>query len=780
VSARWRKIVGDLRERPTRTLAVTVAIAVGATMMTGALGARAILEREVEASFAGSNPAGATLWLDAVDRAFANEVEALPGVTAAEPRRLVRARAEVAPGVWRPLRIFVVDDFAALRIARFTPERGAWPPADGALLVERSALPVLRTEIGRTLRVRAPGGRDVSLPVTGVVHDPAQAPGWMDHLGYAYATPATAALLGQGDRLDELLVTMPQGTDQATRAATASALAARLAEEGHVVRRVETTRMRHPHADHMATMLVVIQLLSAVALVLSGALAANVLTATMARQGRQIGVLKAIGATTRQIAALYLAGALVPALVAVALGVPLGAAAGRSFAGFAAEHLNLVVADGSLPWSVLAIAAALGVGVPLAAAAVPVLGAARRPAREVLADLGGLRPRRAPVTAAAWLAPTTRLALRNAVRRPWRTALTVGALALGGALLLTAGNVHTSLQRSLAAAIDARPEDVAVRLLQSVPAADLEEVASAVPGTRVAEAWGAARVALALPSGGGTNRYTLFEPSADTVMMRPRIVAGRWPAAVERGVVVNRTLQDTERGLAVGDEVELLFEGRRVAVPVLGAIEEVAEPALYTGAAGFTAITGLAGAAGDLRVTTADGQAQAVAAALEEVLLARGWFPLDVMTHDEYGEALADHFLIVLICLTVIASAAIIVGGLGLATSMSLGVLERTREIGVLRALGATGRVVLRLVLLEGLALAAAATALAVVLAVPLSLTLCRAVGSFGLHADVGLVWSVPALAAWLTLAMLVATLACLGPARAALRPAVRDILTHE
>jgi putative ABC transport system permease protein len=780
VSARWRKVLGDLKERPTRVLAVTAAIAVGTTMLTAALGAREILEREVDASFKGSNPAGATLLLDEADRALAVAAKDRPGVTDAEPRRVVRARAEVARGEWRPLRIFAVEDFAALRLARFQPERGAWPPADGTLLIERSALSLLRTEVGASLRVRAPGGEVVALPVAGVVHDPAQAPGWMDQLGYAYTTPATLARLGQGDHLDELLVAMPPDTTRAARTETAAALATWLEGQGRTVRRVETSRMRHPHADHMGTMLLLLQLFSAVALVLSGALAANVVAATMARQVRQIGVLKAIGGTTRQIAAIYLAGVAVPAIAAVLVGLPLGVVAAGTFAGFAAEHLNLMIASSSVSWGALSLAAGLGLVVPLVAALVPVLRAARTPARVALADLGAGAERRGSSRIGAWLEPTSRLALRNALRRPVRTFLTVGALALGGALLLTAGNVYTSLQGALGSATAARGEDISVRLLQPAPADELARQVEAVPGVRAVESWGSARIALALPGGGGTSRYTLLAPPADTASMSPRIVAGRWPAQDEIAVVVNRTLQDTEEGLEVGGEVTLLVERRRVSVPIVGVIEEVAEPALYTGAAGFTAITGLVGAAADLRVFTADNDSHSVASRLEEALLAGGWFPLDIMTHDSYGEALSDHFLIILISLTVIASAAIVVGGLGLATSMSLGVLERTREIGVLRALGATQRVVLRVVLIEGLALAGLSTLLALVLAVPLSLAVCRAVGNFGLHAAVPLVLSPATVAVWLNLAVIVATAACVGPARTALRPAVRDVLAHE
>lgn len=121
---------------------------------------------------------------------------------------------------------------------------------------------------------------------------------------------------------------------------------------------------------------------------------------------------------------------------------------------------------------------------------------------------------------------------------------------------------------------------------------------------------------------------------------------------------------------SLGAEVTLLHERRRAAVPIVGVIEEVGEPALYTGSAGFLAISGLDGTVGDLRVTV-DAEPRVVAAALKDALLAGGWFPIDVTTHDIYGEALRDHFMILIVTLTLIACTAIVVGALGLATSMS-------------------------------------------------------------------------------------------------------------
>jgi putative ABC transport system permease protein len=661
-------------------------------------------------------------------------------------------------------------------------------------LVERSALALLGTRPGASLHVRAPGGHVADLRVSGVVLDAGQAPGWQDQTGYAYATPATLAALGQGAHLDELRVAVGEGRGRERAAAVAAELAAWLEAEGRRVERVEIMPGEHPHADHMKTMLAVLQAFSALALTLSGTLAANVMAALLAKQVRQVGIMKAIGATTSQVAGLYLAFVLPLALAAVALGMPAGSALARWFAAFVADQmLNLDVRNLAIPARVVVGEALIGIGVPLIAAAVPIVRAARVTAREAIQHVGMALPvaakRAAPGRAPwpSWADRRVSLALRNTFRRPARLALTVGALSLGGAMLMTAANVYEGLVLALARSLAARGGDVEARLLRPAPTSALEARARALPGVADAEAWGLVLASLELPTSAvsrspvGTSRYGLFAPPEGTRLFGAPLVKGRRPEPGERNVVlVNRTFLADERGLDVGASVTLVAAGRRATVTIVGAVEEVAPPSLYTNRPTLDALSAQAGGAGALRLVAEPGRQRQVAAALEEALIDAGWFPTLTMTREAFARSATDHFAIVLLVLATAAAAAFLVGGLGLATSMSLNVLERAREIGVLRAIGATRRAVLGVLVLEGAALALASALLASAIALPLSAGLGRVVGEHGLHATLPFTVSRAALGAWFGLVALVTALACLVPSRRALRHAVRDVLAHE
>jgi putative ABC transport system permease protein len=121
------------------------------------------------------------------------------------------------------------------------------------------------------------------------------------------------------------------------------------------------------------------------------------------------------------------------------------------------------------------------------------------------------------------------------------------------------------------------------------------------------------------------------------------------------------------------------------------------------------------------------------------------------------------------------------VGGIGLTGMMSMNVLERTREIGVLRAVGARNGSIMRIVVFEGVIIGLISWVLALVFSFPLTLALNYGVGQaiFGQNIDFFVVdWK--SVAGWAAGSLVVASLASLVPAGRAVRLTIRDVLAYE
>jgi putative ABC transport system permease protein len=121
-----------------------------------------------------------------------------------------------------------------------------------------------------------------------------------------------------------------------------------------------------------------------------------------------------------------------------------------------------------------------------------------------------------------------------------------------------------------------------------------------------------------------------------------------------------------------------------------------------------------------------------------------------------------------------------VVGGLGLMGTMSINVLERTREIGVLRAIGAPNKGVSQVFILEGIVIGLMSWGLGSVLAVPLSKLFSDAIGYPMLGMPLIFKFSLTGVWVWMALVILLSALASLVPARNASRLTVREILAYE
>jgi putative ABC transport system permease protein len=137
-------------------------------------------------------------------------------------------------------------------------------------------------------------------------------------------------------------------------------------------------------------------------------------------------------------------------------------------------------------------------------------------------------------------------------------------------------------------------------------------------------------------------------------------------------------------------------------------------------------------------------------------------------------------FSIIVIPLLLMAVLLGFVGGLGLMGTMSINVLERTREIGVMRAIGATGGAVRQIVVVEGVLIGGLSGLIGALIALPFGQLLSELVGVAFWQSPLNYTFSVAGVAIWLTVVMALASLASALPAWRAARLTVREVLAYE
>ncbi len=785
---RWRKVLRDLRAEKGRALLMIAAISVSLVGLGTASGAYAILTREMPRNYLATRPASATLELGSgVTDSLVTEVRRRPGIAEAEAGDIVLARAKVGED-FIPLLLFVVEDFGALRLNTFTRVSGAWPPPDGSMLLERSAVPVLGATEGDQVLMKPPNGALRSLPITGLVHDTGLAPAWQERQGYGYITPATLGMLGESPELHQLRVKMSEHPlDSSAIEVAAGELSEWLGERGHRVNHVRVPPPGlHPHQSQMTGVLFLLLAFSAMALVLSGILVATSIAAILSRQVREIGVMKTIGARSGQIAALYTLFVAVLGAAAVILAVPLGVIGARSLAGMSARMLNFTLTSVAIPWWIFAVQAVAGVLVPLLVAAVPVARGTRITVRDAMDQHGAGQPARttrwlSSVATSGWIPRVALLALRNAFRRRTRLVLVLALLAAGGAMFMTALNVSRGWERIIDRVYENRSYDVEIRL--NAPATVAERLRD-VPGVRKLEAWGYGPTALFRPGkvdivrtypDGSHGSLAIMAPPASTDLVRFPLLAGRWLHSDDtNAVVLNHMTLGQLPGVQVGDAITLSLEGSPTRWQVVGIVEEVGSPGVaYVTDRAFSRVAGRGGQVRMLRIATTAGSPEArtsVIRALERRLEAEQVSVEAVVPLAVLRTAMGDHIAVLINMLLAMAGVMIVVAGLGLASTMGTNVLERTREIGVMKTVGATPRQIAKLVVAEALIVAVLSWFAAAILAVPLSALVGKTVGTLAFRVRLPLVIDSGATAGWLALVVPIAVIAAWLPARRASR----------
>lgn len=754
MSMRWRKVLGDARRNGLQIGLIALVLALGTAGVVAVLDAKAILEREIAASYESAQAPDIALWFDKVTPQAMAEVAAHEDVAGVEARRVTFTRIAARDGTWLPMRLTILRDIESQGTGNIHRHSASLSDS-AALWIEQSGRSLVAAD--EPLRVRTPTGEIATLPLAGYVHDTTVAPSTQERVVYAFATPEAAALLGQNPDADQLLVRMKIRGDRGDAAALGETLRDQLRASGRPPLRVDVLANAHPHAPLMNAMLRVLGVISAIAFTCSAALSGYLVSVWMRREVRLVGIMKAIGARWHQIAMQYLMLVGPLALAVTAIAVPAGAALGLVVVRYYADALNIDVASWDVGARLPLEEAALTLGIALAAMAWPIVRASRMSVRAAIHDPGIA----SPLTAGSRLAKSITVpgamrwtfATRNTLRRPFRLALILLALSSAGALLLTMHSNYESLMSVIDASLATQGHDIEVFMPRAASAARLEEIARMVPGVQAAEAWRRG----AVTAGNGdidpaftreAKRVTLTGYPPGSRLFKLPVLEGRMPAAgAADEVLMTRTVRESYPGIHVGSEAPLRFRDRRVNVRVVGVVEEIGTPTFYAGFSTFDAITGLGDASTLLRAKAGGDHPESVASALDQALLDAHLPPGQLVTRAMFRDSLDEHFKVVGDVMRMVALAVALIGAIVLGAGTSLDVLERRREIGVMRAVGATPRGIAAILLAEGAAITATGAILSIVVSLALTKALNEAAARTLLHVAVPLRFSLEGLA---------------------------------
>ncbi len=792
---RWRKVLADLLDSKLRTFLVVASIAVGVFAVGTIATSHLIISADISIGYAAARPANIQIWTDPFDDELSRSIAQLPGVGDAEGRYIVSVHLSDDGQTWNKYDLVAVEDFSAAQINLLKRYKGTQFPEDNQLLIERDSFGSSTYEVGDVVQVQLPGDSIRSMTVAGIVQDEAGDSADFASAPKGYVTLDTLEWLGMPRSYNRLLATVSANPDDQTHIEEINDLVEdKLERSGRQVYRTHLGKTsEHPMTPTVNAMLSVMLTLGILIMILSGSLIANTLNALLSQHLRQIGVMKLVGARSFQITSMYLLLIISFSVIALIFAVPLSSAAGYALAQFISNQLNITLQGFRLIPGVMVLQVLLALTIPLVAGFIPInRGSKISVRRAISADGPDSKPTEAGQLARLssrlrWISRPMLLSIRNTFRRKGRLALTLFTLIIAGGVFIAVFSTRDSMFNFMSQLARNFTYDLSLDFERPYRVTRVLDALSSIPEIEYAEGWTATTAEILDEDSNVIDNMILVAPPVGSELVDPVIIAGRWLEPGGRHeVVVADAIYLSLPDLQPGDTLRLKMPGEReedwTVAGIFRFTNQLDDVFGYADYEIIARIQNRPGQSASFRIVTGDdtlAEQEQSGAKVISILREQGFQVAGVTEGREILDQAARAINILVGFLLVMALLIALVGSIGLTGTMGMNVLERTREIGVMRAIGAVDSEIIRSVIVEGALIGLISWFFGALLSIPITYALLNIL-AVAFSAPIPVNFTADGFIIWLGVVLFLSVVASIIPARNAARLTIREVLAYE
>lgn len=792
------KIWYDLWINKGRTLRVVAIIAIGAFAVGTVLGAKEFILQDVSTTWQASVPA--TIGMEVKPPADDTLLETLGNlkeiaqVAGWSQDKTVRWRHSPADP-WQPATLVALDDYEEQTIRQVKLDSGDWP--------RRKLVGVQRDRglvEGQQIYLDV-GGKEHVVALNGVLYNAAYPSSFSSPDPMFFTTRERFAELTGESGSSLVLATIPDYSDDRVQAA--ADLVQHELEKQNV--QIEpaiaspggfTSRTGRPDQftgqDAINSVFMILTIMAASTLVLGLFLVYNTVNAIIVQQVNQIGVMKAIGATFNRILLIYFNLVIVYAGLALLVAVPLGALGAHGLRTLMVKRIGMELGPFAVSTPAVAVQAAVALLLPLLVAVIPIYAGTSVTVREAISTYGlgaasGLLDRL--LVKLYFIPRVISLTLSNTFRNKKRVFLTQISLVGAGIIFMMVMNTRATLFYTFGdVLLSIYKVNILFDFKDEARIKAVESLAWSHPEIKQVEVWGTATGTarpVGQPESNDDNTINLRGIPLPSATYVPQLRAGRQlQAGDDYAVMLSQELAG-KLGVGVGDWITIdIPTTRQSDWQVVGLLfEPVDQKVALISRDTLLRETRQVGRGKSIRVQTVHGDpaSEAITAAeLRAIYESQGYDVLPSTKDTSYRLATrqADQMALLFIILTGMAVMTAFVGAVALSGTLSINVMERTREIGVMRAIGASSGVVAGQFVGEGLILGWLSWLLAIPLSFPAGLMV---VNTLSAVLSIELVYQVSWIGIWywLIIITVLAVVASWFPARKAAQTRVRESLAY-
>jgi putative ABC transport system permease protein len=800
MSVIWQKVWSDLWDNKVRTILAVLSIAVGVFSIGVTFGMSDQLLSGMDAAHRASIPAHFTIAVTRdVDDTLVNRLKKIDGVDDIVLGNFQAIRYKINPeDEWDTAWLISREDYEEQEYELLPLKAGEWPKGS-RVGIERLSSQHFELEIGDTVYFEV-NDRPKERRVNGQLrHNFVPPP--------AFGGPAVFFTDAEGMELfdtakgeyNQIIVRVTPYSAELARE-VASEIKDRLSKERiGVAVTIYQDPEEHWGRSFMEGINLVLQVMALVSLGASVVLVFNTLTGIITQQTNQIGILKAIGGTQSRIVKVYLAAVVVYGSLSLLIALPLGAVLAFGITQYFLNLFNIDYEQFQYSTQAFGFQFIAALAVPILAALWPVLSGTAITVREAISSYGiggdfgsNWFDRFIERFGQKFMSAPYAVALGNMFRRKGRLLLTQGVLILAGTMFLAVMSLSSSINLTLDNIFSKLKFDFLVSFEDDERVDRTLALAQNHPDIEYAEVWFEHGASL-LKEGqrlkeAGLGAELIGIPNGSDMFRPDLLVEGRWLQPEDGPAIVIRKDTAEDNDIKIGETVILdLGELGDAEWQVVGFYQNVlngigeTDP-IYANLDAVFKATKQYNEGTQIRIRTRyhnEPYVESVTTQLKDIYEAKSIDVSESLVIHELRSNVDSQFAIFISMLLLLAVLMGLVGGIGLMGALSISVVERTREIGVMRAIGAKSLTILGMFMMEGVLQGLISWVLVMPISFVLGKPLANALGTVLFEANLDYQYNFNAVFIWLVLILLISTFASILPARSATAISVRDSLAY-
>ncbi|MFN2175228.1 MAG: ABC transporter permease [Anaerolineales bacterium] len=795
------KILRDLWNNKGRTLQVILIIGIGAASIGMILGTRNLVIPGMEDIWQRTN--APSIFFFTSPGVSDDELEVLKridGVAEIDAVNTATIEWRVNPNdEWKQGGLNARPDYQNQKLNKLELIEGDWPEEEVVLVGQDAetfyGIPIIGKVYFRIDK------REYEIELDGMIYNTFTQPAYFGGTAQFYSSiDYYEKLIGNRDFNQIYVRDINEKYDEEFTTSVADMVQDKLEQQGKGVGRLITDPNKHFFQDQMDGIFFLLGVLGLLSLILGLLLVYNTINSIISQQIDQIGVMKAIGARTWQILRLYLSLIFAYGFLSLLIAVPLGIFGAWGVTSWLINSFGADPGEFSISNTAVIVMTLIALISPLLAAIIPVLSGSRITVREAISTYGlttdtGLIEKL--LAKAKRISRMVIITISNTFRHKRRVFLLEIALVISGLMFMMVVSVRDSVEYTIRDVMfTILNADITMAFENNYRINYLEEITLEHPDVKNVEMWGFAS-GTARPAGQDSSdddeEITLFGVPLPTEVYGYQLREGRWLDPQDQYAIVLNQKQAEDIGVGVGDWVTIKFGEKNekdylvvglVFDPILTTVANVPrEPLLReTGNVGKSSVVWIQTFNRDKTstVATAKNLRDYYEQHNIDVSPQRGIFGgMGGDATAETVDTLINQFNFLVVLLAIMAVVIGAVGSIALSGALSLSVLERRREIGVMRAIGASSLTIFRLFIGEGLILGWLSWLIALPLSIPAGRIMVQAIGN-AFELDFSYNQTLTGAIMWLVIISILSILASWLPARGATKISVRESLAYQ